>query len=83
MTVSCLNCGETWERDPALEVACPTCQSPIGVQCKRPSEHGCTIHASRDQLAMDMGFLRVCPEGATAKAKRNNPQMALFAWVLA
>jgi hypothetical protein len=24
MTVSCSSCGETWPRDPALEVPCPT-----------------------------------------------------------
>jgi hypothetical protein len=33
---------------------------PVGVKCRRPSEHGCDIHPKRDQLAMDMGFLQRC-----------------------
>lgn len=55
MTVSCKRCGQTWERDPALDVVCPTCNAGIGQLCKRPSEHavfGAQPHASRDRLAM-------------------------------
>ncbi len=37
MTVSCSNCGQTWERDPALEVSCPVCYVDVGERCKRPS----------------------------------------------
>jgi hypothetical protein len=66
MAVSCSNCGERWPRDPALEVKRPTCHAPAGVRCKRPSGHGCDIHASRDQAAMDAGFLRMCPKGPSA-----------------
>jgi hypothetical protein len=50
--VTCENCGQTWPRDPALEVRCPTCRAAIGQLCKRPSGHGCDVHASRDHLAM-------------------------------
>lgn len=61
--VGCSKCGQTWERDPALEVACPKCQAKVGAACvaKRPSEHrlsaafaGLTtgVHAERDLLAM-------------------------------
>jgi len=68
MTVSCSRCNEEWERDPALEVVCPTCNSRIGYFCghKRPSGHkvrfGSTlIHTARDRLAMDLGFLQRSP----------------------
>ncbi len=55
MSVSCSNCGQTWPRDPALEVACPTCNRPVGKACVRPSQHetyGRQPHAARDRLAM-------------------------------
>lgn len=60
--VTCENCGQTWPRDPVLEVRCPTCQAGVGRRCKRPSGHGCEIHASRDRLAMQQvtGYGR-CP----------------------
>ncbi len=38
MTVTCI-CGDEFPRHPALEVACPSCQAPIGKSCKRPSGH--------------------------------------------
>ncbi len=67
MTVSCSKCGDEWDRDPALEVACPTCNSKIGHYCgqKRPSGHKVRfgsplIHPARDQLAIDLGFLKRC-----------------------
>jgi len=53
VTVSCNNCGETWPRDPALEVCCPTCQAAVGRECRRPSEHrvfGGEVHPARDRL---------------------------------
>lgn len=57
----CERCGETWPRDPALEVACPTCHAGVGQPCMRPSEHKAwTLHASRDQAAMDAGLLKKC-----------------------
>ena len=68
--VSCSACGQGWERDPALEVKCPTCIARIGTYCseQRPSGYrirfGSTlIHPARDQQAMDMGFLHPlrCP----------------------
>lgn len=60
MTATCKRCGETWPRDPALEVPCPQCQAPVGVKCRRPSGHPCELHHGRDQRAMDEGFLRPC-----------------------
>ena len=67
MTVSCKRCGDTWDRDPALEVKCPTCDSRVGSYCCSPHPSGHhvkfgipLIHAARDQLAMDKGFLKPC-----------------------
>jgi hypothetical protein len=79
MSVSCSNCGEEWPRDPALEVPCPTCHAPVGVKCRRPSGHGCDLHASRDQAAMDAGFLRLGPKGPSAqRAQAAAGQLELF-----
>lgn len=78
MTVRCSQCGEHWPRDPALEVACPTCHAPVGVRCKRPSGHGCALHASRDRAAMEAGFLRRCPKGPSASQVPLSGQLALF-----
>ncbi|KKN04261.1 hypothetical protein LCGC14_1099190 [marine sediment metagenome] len=61
MTANCSRCGQTWPRDPALEVPCPTCHTPVGRKCRRPSKHGCDIHASRDREAMKAGHLTKCP----------------------
>ena len=68
--VSCSRCGETWPRDPRIEVACPDCRAPIGSPCKRPSEHvAMQVHIAREQLAVDLGFLsKTCP--ATRGAER-------------
>jgi hypothetical protein len=68
MTVSCSACNMEWARDPALEVQCPKCNAKAGHYCRiqRPSGHTCNfgaktlIHPSRDQLAMDKGFLQRC-----------------------
>lgn len=60
----CQRCGQYWPRDPALEVACPQCQAPVGVKCRRPSGHSgnfVRLHAARDQAAMDAGLLQRCP----------------------
>lgn len=77
MPVVCSRCGQEWPRDPALEVRCTTCQAPVGIKCRRPSGHGCGIHAGRDRLAMEMGFLNKCP---AAEPAANDPaQMAMFA----
>lgn len=59
-------CGKTWTRDPALEVACPTCRAPIGRRCARPSEHrtwGGEPHAERDIAADQAGYYGSCPLG--------------------
>lgn len=67
MTVSRLRgCRRTWARDPFLEVACPTCLAPVGVHCRRPSEHrvwGGAPHAERDIAADRGGHYGECPEG--------------------
>lgn len=78
MTVTCSQCGETWPRDPALEVACPTCHAPVGRRCKRPSGHGCSLHHTRDQAAMDAGFMRPCPQGPSAQQASRAGQLTLF-----
>lgn len=65
----CKLCGQTWPRDPALEVACPVCNAGVGSPCRRPSDHnvwGGQVHPARDQLAMDRGFLQPCPKGPSA-----------------
>lgn len=61
--VSCKHCGQTWPRDPRLEVACPDCLADIGVRCRRPSGHGCPEpHMGREELAIERGFMtRRCP----------------------
>lgn len=63
MSVRCSKCGETWPRDPALEVPCPQCGAKVGVQCRRPSGHNVPggVHASRDRAAVDAGKLKRCP----------------------
>lgn len=63
--VRCNSCGQTWRRDPALEVPCPTCSAGVGRKCRRPSGHeawGGGVHADRDLLAMEFvpGYGR-CP----------------------
>jgi hypothetical protein len=70
VSVTCRHCGQTWPRDPALEVPCPQCLAPIGVKCRRPSGHGCDLHHSRDQAAMDAGKLEPCKGGTRKKSKQ-------------
>ena len=65
MSVKCQNCGQTWPRDPALEVPCPRCGAGIGQDCKRPSGHRVFaggIHLSRDLAALAAGVLKPCPK---------------------
>jgi hypothetical protein len=66
--VQCKACGQTWPREPALEVLCPTCQAPIGRKCRRPSGYGCDLHAERDREAMRRGIYGPCPAGPSAPA---------------
>ena len=77
MTATCSNCGETWPRDPALEVACPTCHARVGVKCRRPSGHSCELHRSCDQAAMDAGFLLAMLKGPSAQ-QAMAPPLELF-----
>lgn len=64
MSVTCSRCGQTWPRDPALQVECPTCRAPAGRACRRPSGHPLMtdprIHPDRDRAAMNAGLLTVC-----------------------
>lgn len=62
MTASCNNCEQEWERDPALEVACPSCEAGVGESCWRPSGHRCRIHAERDRRAIEeVCDYSICP----------------------
>lgn len=70
MTVYCRKpgCARSWERDPCLEVKCPTCGAAIGARCKRPSGHpmrpdfhGFGFHANRDLAAYHAGHYGPCP----------------------
>jgi hypothetical protein len=83
MTVSCSACGQEWDRDPALEVTCPTCNARIGTYCseQRPSGYrirfGSTlIHPARDQAAMDFGLLQRCPAAQKHEDPDNIPLFA-------
>jgi hypothetical protein len=59
-TFTCEGCGDTWDHDPRLTAACPTCKAPAGVACVRPSEHrlsasfGNSIHALRRKLSFEI-----------------------------
>lgn len=83
MSVFCHNCGQEWERDPALEVPCPKCNALVGHYCivRRPSGHTANfglktlIHPQRDALAMERGYLQKC--GAAPKPEEK-PQGELF-----
>ena len=64
MSVGCMRdprYGRTWPRDPALDVPCPTCGAKVGVRCRRPSGHGCEVHAERDIAADRAGAYGECP----------------------
>ena len=84
MTVSCSACGQEWSRDPALEVECPKCEAKVGHYCRvrRPSGHTANfgnetlIHPSRDQPAMDKGFIQRCP---VAPRQQDTESLPLFA----
>lgn len=92
MSATCnKGCGKTWPRDPVLEVECPDCRAPVGVQCKRPSGHrvwGGEPHPARDILADQLGKYGPCPKGLcgldnvakrkAAEAAARPPQLPLF-----
>lgn len=77
MTFICHACGQEWPRHPALEVACPECGALAGRGCKRPSGHAGPFiepHAAREQVAVDLGVLQLCPEGPTRRSPIAQPQ---------
>ena len=61
MTVTCTLCGHKaqMKTDPALAVACPTCYTPPGSKCRRPSGYTIPgrhqVHADRDLAALRAG----------------------------
>jgi hypothetical protein len=59
--LTCGRCGMQHDHDLALDVKCPTCGAPPGRLCRRPSGHGCALHITRDQAALDAGILFRCP----------------------
>lgn len=83
-TARCLRpgCDKTWPRDPALEVACPTCMAPAGRRCRRPSEHVAFakgVHAARDVAADEAGHYGPCPLSTCGLLnKAANVQLSLF-----
>jgi hypothetical protein len=69
-------CAIAWPRDPALEVACPTCSAPIGVRCRRPSGHrvwGGEPHDARDILADRAGHYGACPTSRCGLDRSKQP----------
>jgi len=70
MTVICSFCGDQWPRDPALEVRCPSCDRGPGRRCVRPSGHECDVHAERDRLALEQGWIKPC---STLSARPTRP----------
>lgn len=57
MTGNCLECGESWDENPARKVECPTCDADVGSPCRRPSGWECSPHAPRWDAAVDA----LCP----------------------
>lgn len=63
-------CSKSWDRDPMVEVECPTCEAEPGELCRRPSGHIVWtkkypkgVHASRDMAALKAGAYGTCPLG--------------------
>lgn len=78
MSAVCQRCGDRWSRHPVLEVACPTCQQPIGSWCQRPSGHRAPeLHVDREQLAVDTGVLAIC-RGPSSETAREGDQFRLI-----
>ncbi len=84
MTVQCSTCGQHWERDPALEVACPSCGADVGSQCRRPSGHPCAVHAGRDKRALrEVAGYEQCPGADTQQpnASTERGQSNIAQWI--
>ena len=84
---SCRRCGQEWEKDPRLAVACVRCGAAAGVGCKRPSGHSGPFvepHVIREQAALDSGLITLCPcaieqqEWDRAHANPPSAQLGLF-----
>lgn len=73
----CSNCGEEWDTHPVLEVDCPDCGAKAHTWCKRPSEHpAMELHVSREQRALDLGFLKPCPASQRSREPQQGPLFA-------
>jgi hypothetical protein len=70
----CYGCGQTWPRDPRLEVPCPSCFARVGQRCVRPSEwrgNFVGIHVARERAAVEAGYLsKTCPAVSGAAAQK-------------
>jgi len=75
-------CPKSFERDPALEVACPECDAEPGTLCRRPSGHVVWntewdlprgIHPERDVEALRQGIYGECPLGRCPESVADRP----------
>jgi hypothetical protein len=71
-------CDRTWDRDPCLEVECPTCNAPVGRICRQPSGHNTwnawgRFHDARDLAADKAGAYGPCPFGRCGNAPGAQP----------
>jgi hypothetical protein len=70
-------CYKRWERDPILEVDCPTCPAKAGEACQRPSGHRPwgvhgRFHPERDLAADVAGKYGECPLSYCGQANAEN-----------
>jgi hypothetical protein len=88
MKTSCDTCGQHYDRDPVLEVACPCCDASVGRPCvsRRPSEHVHSTafsglpswgHDVRDLLAAAEGHY-YCGCGITPAEARRRLEILLL-----
>ncbi len=56
----CADCGLEWPIDPALEVSCPKCSSPVGIPCVWELGSRYKVHLARVERAREMGHLASC-----------------------
>jgi hypothetical protein len=67
--VTCHACGETWPRDPVLEVECRVCHVRAGAFCNNPSGHKkMGFHPTRELAALAAGRMHLCPIGGDGGA---------------
>ena len=59
--VRCHRCAAEWRTDPALLLACPSCQAPAGQPCQRATGGNSIPCTARDRAAVRGGLLDPCP----------------------